>query len=478
MTLFSNEINLKGVGALVVSALMIFFASCTEVDNNLGENIVPPGQRFEVQFATLEEGIENYLTYTDSISTGTLDYAYFGKMKDEHYGSVTKASALVQFTYAIHSDSIQHADRESMPDSMVIVAGMKTVGGDTLKEQTFDVYRLRKLLETDQNHYNSIPYEEYMDSEPMFSFTFSGKPRGATNFDTLSLRPTEAGRAFMKELWRDSMYYSNDSLFMQHFNGLCITPSGSSPEDAAVYGLNLQWDSSEGAASYLILYGHDYKAGGDPELVEDEIMRAFVISNDAAYTPQQAVTAVEHDYSATLYGGSINYDVQPEEALENPVEESYVQGFLGVTTTLELKEEFVEALRALCPEGRSIFINQARMYVDLAEKDYTYYDYAPARVGTYTNYAKITAVPDYNYYYEANYETELFYGGYLNRTFGRYEMDLSLYLQSLLQDENDEVSRRLTLGMGAYEFMDYAMVKLSTAEHPVRFDITYTLIGE
>lgn len=484
MIRFSNEmINLKGVGILVMSALMLFLGSCTEVDNQLGTNIIPPGQEFEVGFATLEEGIESYLTYTDSISTGNLDYAYFGKMTDELYGVKTKATAMVQFTYAVHSDSIKYEDRDSMPDSLVLVAGMKTVGGDTLKEQSFDVYRLRKLLDREQSYYINTDYKEYIDERPMFSFTFRGKPHGATSFDTLSLKVADEAlaREFIDELWSvDEALYTNDTLFMEQFNGLCITPSGTSPEDAAVYGLNLQWDSSEGPASYLVLYGHQYPKGGDSSLVEDDVMRAFCISNESYYTKQRAVTTVERDYSATLWGANINYDVTADEALENPVSEGYVQGFMGVTSTLEFTDEFVASLRELCPEGVDIFINQAKMYVDLAEDEYTYYDYAPARMGTYTNYANITAVPDYNYYYEANYDTELLYGGYLNRTFGRYEMDLSVYLQELLHDESNEVSRRITLGMGAYSYMEQAMVKLSLmgSTNPVKFDITYTLIGK
>lgn len=481
MTLFSNEINLKGVGIALVSALVIFFSSCTEVNDSLGTNIVPPGQRFEVQFASLEEGIESYLSYTDSISTGALDYAYFGAMTDEHYGAKTRASALVQFTYAVHSDSIAHEGMVSMPDSMVLVAGMKTVGGDTLKEQTFDVYRLVKLLEREKSYYGSLDYKEYIDEHPVATFTFEGRPLGANTFDTLTLKLTDVGKVFLQELWDvDKEKFTNDSLFMEQFNGLCITPSGSSPEDAAIYGINLQWDTNEGPESYLVLYGHEYAEGGDPSIVEDDVMRAFYISNDSNNTKQVAVTAIEHDYSAMVGGASINVDVAADKPLENPVSEGYVQGFLGVTTTLELTDEFVASLRALCPEGRSIFINQAKMYISLAEEDYTFYDYAPARVGTYTNYAKLSAVPDYNYYYESNYETELLYGGYLNRTFGRYEMDLALYLQEVLQDESGEVSRRITLGMDAYEYMQYAMVKLSLmgSTHPVKFDITYTLIGE
>ncbi len=487
MIRFSNRKPLARVAALVAVALATLFASCTEVDDKLGNDIVPPNQRFEVGFGSLAEGIESYLTYTDSISTGSLDYAYFGTMTDKFYGGVTRASALVQFAYALHSDTIHYENRESMPDSMVLVAGMKTVGGDTLKEQTFDVYRLRKLLSREDAYYSGTDYKEYVDSEPMFTFTFKGKPNGATEFDTLSLRVHNKTLAeeFMNELWNiDTALNSNDTLFVKQFNGLCITPSGTSPEDAAIYGLNLQWDTTEGPRSYLLMYGHDYKAGGDPKLVEDEILRGFVISNTTSYVPLRAVTAVEHDYSATSFGASINVNVPADEPLANPVEEGYIEGFLGVTTTLEFGDDFVESLRALRPEGSDIFINQATMYVNLGEEEYTFYDYAPARVGTYTSYQKIAAVPDYNYYYEANYDTDLLYGGYLNRTFGRYEMNLAIYLQKLLSDTEGEVSRRITLGMGAYEYMNYGIVKLSGEDEGekktplVKFDITYTLIGK
>lgn len=482
MTLFSKEIHRKGVGKVLLSTLVLFCASCTEINDNLGTNIIPPTQDFEVRFATLEEGIESYLTYTDSISTGSLDYAYFGKMTDRNYGAKTKASALVQFTHAISSDTIEYDNVESLPDSLAIVLGMKTVGGDTLKEQTFDIYRVRKMLERDSTYYNGTKIEEYIDSEPMFSCKFVGKPQGATQFDTLSLRVknTTFAQEFIDELWNKTDIYEDDTLFLQTFNGLCITPAGESPDDAAIYGMNLQWDATEGPASYLILYGHYVPQGDDAELVEDIIVRAFDITNNTTYSNQKAATAVEYDFTAMEGSENINYNITSDKPLENPVARGYVQGFMGVATTLEFGEEFVESLRALCPEDGSIFINQATLYVDLESDDYTLYDVAPERLGTYTNYSKLTSVPDYAYIYEATYETELIYGGYLNRTHGYYTMDLSLYLQELIADKDGEVSRRITLGMDAYDLLNEGVVALDmdNAESRIRFDVTYTVIGK
>lgn len=481
MTLFSKGFNFKGVGTFLVSALVLFAWSCTEVNDNLGVNIVPPGQQFEVQFASVDKGVASYLTYTDSVSTGALDYAYFGAMTDKYYGSKTRATAMVQFSYAMRTDTVAYEDRESRPDSVVLLLGLKTAGGDTLKRQSFDVYRMLKGFEKDSTYYNGIDYKEYIDSRPMFTCEFGGRPHGATQFDTLSLKVADATLAaeFMEGLWNDTTLYSSDTLLMQKYCGLCLTPSGSSPEDAAIYGLNLQWDTDEGPMSYLVIYGHDYPKGDSPEEVEDEIMRAFSISNDASYTNQRAVSAIEHDFSTTLFGSSVNVNVAADEPLENPVTEGYVEGLLGVTTTLEFGDEFVEALRALRPEGCDVFINQATLHLDLAEQDYTFYDYAPVRLGAYTNFAKVSAVADYNYYYEYSNSVELLYDGYLNRTFGYYGIDLSLYLQQLLMDESGEVSRRITFGQSAYDYMVSGMVKLALGgATPVKFDITYTVIGK
>ena len=91
MTRFFKKTTLYSVGA-VVSALILFCSACTEVNDQLGVNIVPPGEQMEVKFATLQEGISNYLSYTDSIRCNGFDYAYFGKLRSEGLGNTTAAA--------------------------------------------------------------------------------------------------------------------------------------------------------------------------------------------------------------------------------------------------------------------------------------------------------------------------------------------------------------------------------------------------
>lgn len=482
MTLFSKEIHFWSVGAVLVSALMLLLGGCTEVNDELGVGVIPPGQQFEMKFATLEEGIESYLTLSDSIATSSLDYAYFGKMTDPNYGARMKASALVQFEYSLRTDTVAHKDRASKVDSLALLLGMKTLGGDTLKEQSFDIYRLHKILKRDSTYYNGLEVSEFVDARPMFSCTFSGKPRGAKAFDTLSLKVVDAELAekFMADLWNDTTLYAKDSLFIAQMGGLCITPSGTSPDDAAIYGLNLQWGTEEGPNSYLLAYGHEYPANDDPSLVEDEVMRAFAITNNRSYANTAAATALDYDYSATSWGGYINVDVQSDEELQNPVSEGFVQSMMGVTTTLELGEKFMADLRGLIPEGCDIFINKAELKLYLSDDDYTLFDSAPQRLGAYVDYPSLTSVADYNYYYEENYDMELVYDGYLNRTQACYTMNIAMHLQQLLMDTENTLSHRITLGMPAYEMISDAMVglKMVGGTKPVKIDITYTVIGK
>ena len=469
----------------MVSALILFCSACTEVNDQLGVNIVPPGEQMEVRFATLEEGISNYLSYTDSIKCSGFDYAYFGRLRSEGLGNTT-AAALVQFGGGSRSDTIAYADRTKVADSMLIICDLKVLGGDTLKEQTFNVYPLKTRLRRDSIYYNSFDYMGAVKNwngeggkvEPMFTFKYSGKPNSADYYDTLRLTKGAGAEAFMQALLNtDKKLCQNDTLFINTFNGLCIVPAEMSDKDAAIYGLNLQYDNTYGPESFLVLYAHDYLTVDADKSVVDNIVRAYPITNSSTYSKQTAMTAFEQEYDAALdIESKLNVDTQRDEPLKNPATETWVQGVMGLTTTLEFEQAFIDALKALKPEGKNIFINQARVYVELADKDYLLYDYAPTRLGSYLKYSTINPVADYNYYYEANYDTKLNYGGEFNRTHGYYTMDLSIYMQQLLQG-TEGVAPRVTLGMTAYEYMDPGVVKLS-GTGSVKVEIAYTLLGD
>ena len=247
MIRFSKKTTLYSVGA-VVSALMLFFTACTEVDDQLGVNIIPPGEQMVLKIDTLEVGIKNYLSYTDSIRCNGFDYAYFGRLRSEGLGSTT-AAALVQFGGGSRSDSVAYEDRTKVVDSILFICDLKVLGGDTLKEQTFDVYPLGVRLLADSTYYNSFDYmaavknwgEDGGEVKPMFTFKYSGKPNSADYYDTLRLAKGYRAEEFMQALLNSSEELcKDDSLFVDTFKGLCIVPTESGAKDGAIYGLNLQ----------------------------------------------------------------------------------------------------------------------------------------------------------------------------------------------------------------------------------------------
>ena len=484
MIQFSKKTTLYSVGA-VVSALMLFFSACTEVNDQLGVDIIPPGEQMQLKIDTLEVGIKNYLSYTDSIRCNGFDYAYFGRLRSEGLGSTT-AAALVQFGGGSRSDSVVYEDRTKIADSILFICDLKVLGGDTLKEQTFNVYPLSKRLLPDSTYYNSFDYmaavknwgEEGGEVKPMFTFKYSGKPNSADYYDTLRLTKGYRAEEFMQALLNSSEELcKDDSLFVNTFNGLCIVPAESSEKDGAIYGLNLQYDTTYGPESFMVLYAHDYlTADADQEPI-DNIVRAYPVTNNSSYGDFVSMSAFKQDYDPELgIEAMLNVDTPDDQPLQHPATATWVQGVMGVTTTLEFEQAFIDALKALKPEGKNIFINQARVYVELADKDYLLYDYAPTRLGSYLKYSSITPVADYNYYYETNYDTALNYGGEFNRTHGWYTMDLAIYMQQLIQGTED-ITPRVTLGMTAYEYMDPGVVKLA-GTGSVKVVVTYTLLGK
>ena len=137
-------------------------------------------------------------------------------------------------------------------------------------------------------------------------------------------------------------------------------------------------------------------------------------------------------------------------------------------------------------------INQAMLYVEMEnwiEGDMVTVDYmnaAPDRLGSYLNMRTSgtegytpSPIPDYLYDYEKNVQASdesyvLPYNGYLNRSNGYYELNISSYIQQIMKGT---MKKDILLGPSGYDFMGYGQVALKGAgAQPMRLSITYTLI--
>ncbi|MBR6830591.1 MAG: DUF4270 family protein [Tidjanibacter sp.] len=454
------------VAGTVVVALIAILTCCTKVEYDMGGNLIPNGQNMKVKFNTLTGNVHTYNTISDYHVSSHINLANFGKAKSDDLGK-TKAGSIFQYTYYYRNDGNFEKGTNYTPDSTWLFTNMSYFGGDSLKEQTFYIYEVTQELFPDSVYTTSLDYTEMINPTPMFSFTYSGQPIEG-NMDTLKLKVEDEtlAKEYMTKLGTvDSVYYYIDTLMPANFYGMCIMPADSSPEDAAIYGMNLAYDNG----SYLRTYGHNYKID-DPSAIQDTIIRTYTLCDDLDYYNNVSINFIKHDYEGT----GITPVQERMNDLGAPVSTSYIQGMAGVATTIEFDENFMTELKALCPEGYDMVINQARIRLPLKTKTAEKFNGAPERIGAYLDYGSLNNTIDYYYAY-LDYIT---YDGFLNRSNGWYSINVEFHLQKML--EKSDYSSRITLGMPyTHVFKSLEEVALiGSAEQDVNVEITYTLINK
>jgi hypothetical protein len=186
---------------------------------------------------------------------------------------------------------------------------------------------------------------------------------------------------------------------------------------------------------------------------------------------------------------------------------AYVDGCGGIVTELTFTDEFLLSLYNISSGDKdyvSAAINQAvlRFYLDGSDYDYNKIDPLPMtdvmnqsiqRLGMYTNYKDLTPIVDYLYTQEG--DGSLYYDGYLNRSRALYEMNISSYMQQLVNgllelkpeaDGSIDLSKLKTvktvyLAPGAYDVytINRSVIQGSKSEiNPasIELDLTFTLV--
>lgn len=454
-------------GGLAAAAVLLFLSamfSCTKVDNGVGDDLIPDGEKMKTVRDTLY-GIHTYIAQPDSFPTGKLTNAYFGSYQDAIYGS-TRASVCAQYILNYFTSGDKMFGAAPVYDSLVFSFTLvDTYLGDTTKTQKFDVYELKDPIYADSSYYADFDYRKMIgdDPKPLFSFELTNIPRDEIN---LRLTGPEAD-AFAHRLMDTSEgAYTSDSLFYSRFKGICITPAESSPANACLY--KSAFTDMEFA---LYTRNHTDETG---ETVQDTVTTYYSFSNSTVLFKNGNVATFEHDYAGTPYESRIN-DTLPDSA---PVPVGYIQTLGGLVTYVRFTDEFVEALRGRIKDPyKSMLINRATLTWDLDDPTAERMDKSILRVGAYSDYCKLDAIPDYNYNYEGQSSTALQYDGYLNRTHGTYSTDLSSFLQKLISSPKT-ASKVFMMGPSydaRYDFRE-TLLKTEDIDPPLRVIITYTLV--
>lgn len=480
MKSYNNKINrLLTTFAIVFLAAWASLTGCTTTaDYTLGEELAPGHQQLNMRHRLYSNGMlketkdnemintpckvfEMRLYRTDSVNAASLDQLYLGLQKHDYYG-VRKMGFASQMLFMSGVDDSIGFGYRPVYDSMMFLFEVDTFAGDTTKPIKYNVYALSDDLVNEESE-DSIFIITYnprtaghlaADAEPIYTFEFPNAAKGVyTNSTQLRMQETPKTMEFLKKLicWeldenglanKNTEFYQSDSAFVHNFPGLYIEAEAETPDgDGSAFAFK---PTSTG----ISFYGRTRNPGADVDIMCDTLnMNYYFRDNNVIDYGNVSAQSVTFDYSGSEFASTPMYETEenrPEVGI------GYVDGCGGMVTELTFTEEFLLSLYELVcdQEGNqdysSAAMNQAalRIYLEDAVYDYTALDpiswaeklnQSIPRLGLYINYKNRTPIPDYLYSVEDSGGT-LAYNGYLNRSHAYYEMDITSYVQELVND--------------------------------------------
>ncbi len=504
-----------------------------------GNNIVSIGSDGSNEtVASGKNFIETRLYRTDSLLASNTGMGYMGVRRSDTLGMRTAGFAST-ILYMNAIDEEKGFGYRPIFDTMHMILTINDYGGDTLVPIRYKVYELEKplvgnVLKYDENRkQDSVAYINcelggvYNPDKPIFEFTFPNSELGegpatlmvpmertAYSWDfvrRLMLIPdnyADAGSDWDGYGRSGIEVYTDDEKWVNKFYGLYIKPDEealSTNKRGAMYALDL-------SASGIMLQGRS-RNPNDPSMIKDTVgMNYYFLDSDSEYNA--SVNSVKHDYNKSLSGGvselgKIEMDASKSRAERAKVSTCYVEGMGGPATEIYLTDDFLTELIALETVESNNYsrmgINQCLLTLYVAGASYDWNvtqsraeELTPmlnssfTRFGTYTNYATLSPVIDYDYVYESQYDTEGIYNGYLDRSRGCYVLNITAHIQRLFNSMRTEEGgydvgkadeKLRTMYVGAEATSPYALTESlfqgqddGDNEAPIQIDLTYTLI--
>lgn len=455
---------------------MFAATSCTDVDDSLGNSLIPNDQQMAMDFVSYTgDFMDAYMVKKDSFATSRIATGLVGSLYDDVFGRTSAEFACQYISYGIYvttkdkegSSTTSKPDESiemghAVADSMVLSLYFGLPDGDTTKTQLIHIYPLRKKLILDTTHYASDNLDDLVDfSTKIASFEYTGfKTRHRMN-----LKSDKALEMMAQMIDESSGIYEDSDKWYDMFPGLYFKTDDSSPIDASL--LNISLDSTT-----LVMYGRNFtdEAKTNPKDTFYTMMTFWV---ERSETPNASAFVFKHDYTGTPIDPALFND------LENPLETTYIVAMDGPLTEFRFRDQFIADLKSkLVAPYRSIVINKAYLEVHSGETDTERLNNSLLRLGLYSDYYTYSSIKDYNYSAE-NKGSTIAYGGYLNRTTTNYGMDITAFVQQLISAE--EPVKTMTGGPSYHEHLDPKGIILNTSTapdnpNPMTLKVTYTLI--
>ena len=530
-----NRVNTLLIATIIVAttAVATFSGCTTTAEYTLGEEFTPGNQQMKVRHRIYKAGLlketdkettacqvfETRLFRTDSISTTSMNQVYIGYQNDARFGK-REFSFAGQYLFNKNvNDSVGFGYRPVL-DSVMFIFAVDTFAGDTTKPVKYNIYELTDQLVA-ENATDTIFYTNYdprveghiaPNAKPIFTFQFPDPDKGIyTNSTSLRLTETAASKAFLDKLMcrgrldenglanhNAKVIYQSDSAFVQNMPGLYIEVAEEPQGEGSVFAL-------AGASTGIQIKARTRNAGADADILADTLNISYHFkSPKKSNFGKVSAQGVKYDYSTSEFAGIA---LNEQETIRDQVSVGYVDGCGGVYTELTFSDDFLNSIRNIHGGDKtyvSAAINQAvlKIYIEGAEYDYTTIDPIAmadrlngslSRLGLYSDYKTLVPIPDYLYDQESS--GVLYYNGYVNRSLACYEMNISSYMQGLVNEvlkmeaEPDgsldytklSVPRTIYLAPGAYDRFSFNRSIIQGSDEKknpasIQLELTYTLV--
>ncbi|MDP3180998.1 MAG: DUF4270 family protein, partial [Bacteroidota bacterium] len=210
--------------------LVIAFGSCTDNINDLGKDLLLPGDLVSVGKVIEKQTIKAYTLTDEKQRTDEPSYNLLGTFNDPVFGKTT-ADFACQFRLTGYPDFSKNA----RVDSLVLYLLYMEIYGDTVTPQKIKVYELASDLDLDQKYYQDINLKSLAKGEilgeknyvPKFKLDSLSNDYGSTKKapkDTVvqELRIKLDQKLIQKLLAADSLTWSDNDKFLKYFKGLYI----------------------------------------------------------------------------------------------------------------------------------------------------------------------------------------------------------------------------------------------------------------
>ena len=529
-----NTVNrwIAAVVILFIAAIATFSGCTTTAEYTLGEEFTPGHQQMLIRYRSYKGGMlketdkestackvfETRLFRTDSVGTTSLGSVYIGYHKDSKFGSRKFGFTGQMLFMKGVNDSLGFGYRP-VYDSMMFVFAVDTFAGDTTKPIKYNIYELTDCI-VPASAEDTIFYANYdprqegalaADAKPIFTFQFPDPENGVyTTSTSLRLTETEASKDFIDRLMcrtkldenglaNDNVVaYESDSAFVHNFHGLHIEVAEIPEGEGSSF-------SFASKSTGIQLMGRMRNPGHDSDIMADTLNISYKFKDEYATDfGNVSAQSVAYDFTGAEVG---NFAIEEVDNNRGEVSLGYIDGCGGVYTELTFTDEFLYSLREIGGDETdyvSAAINQAalKIYIDGADYDYTLIDPIPmsdklntslSRLGIYSDYKTLSPIPDYLYTQESS--GVLYYNGYMNRSLACYEMNISSYMQALvnavlnLEEEADgkldfskmSVPRVIYLAPGAYDRFSFNRSVVQGCDEQnspaaIQLELTYTLV--